>query len=375
MYLADLGAEVWKIEHPVRGDDTRQWQPPALDGISAYFLAMNRGKQSVAIDFAQVAGAGLVAQLADRADVVVENFLPGALARHGLDCASLRARNPRLVTCTIGGYRSDGADAGRPGYDFIIQAESGLMAITGEPDGAPMRVGVAVADVVTGLNAATAILAALLQRARTGVGEHVEIALIDAATAALTNVAGSALMRGESPPRFGNAHEAIVPYQTFEAADGTLVVAVGNDAQFRGCCEALDLGDVAADQRFATNPARVANREALVELLVARLRTGTVASWLARLRAHGVPAGHVAPIAQALDARAADGDLIASYRLTGGGAYRVVGSPLTLGGDRMTADRGAPRLGEHTVDVLARELELSTTAIDELARAGTIGGA
>ena len=273
--LADLGAEVIKIERPGAGDDTRHWGPPwfgAGDGkVAAYFLSCNRGKKSAAIDFAQADGAALVRRLAKDADVVVENFRVGGLEKFGLNAASLRAASPRLVYASITGFGQDGPYAGRAGYDFMIQAMGGLMSITGRPDGepggGPMRVGVAVADLFTGMYTAVAILAALFRRERTGEGAHIDMALFDTQVAVLANQVSNALVSGEDPPRQGNTHPNIVPYQPFDAADRPIVIAVGNDRQFARLAQICGHPEWTADERFATNAARVANRAEIVGLI------------------------------------------------------------------------------------------------------------
>src|SRR2546423_3207239 len=266
MTLADLGADVVKVEHPVGGDETRSWGPPHADGEAAYFLSVNRGKRSVALDLKEPEGRELARELCARADVVIETFRPGGAARLGLDYDAVRRRRSDVVYCTINGFgRREPRD--RPGYAFVIQAESGLMSITGEPDGTPMKVGVAVVDVLAGLNAATAIVAALRRRDRSGDGELIEISLLDSAFAALVNVAENALVTGVDPGRYGNAHPSIVPYQPFRAADGFVAVAAANDGLYRRLCDAVDRPELAADERYATNEARVRHRASLVAQL------------------------------------------------------------------------------------------------------------
>ncbi len=361
MILGDLGAEVIKIERPGTGDDTRQWGPPWVRGPggveSAYYLCANRNKRSAAADLKSEEGRALVRRLARAADVLVENFVPGALEGWGLGYEELARENPGLVFCSITGYGREGPDAGRPGYDFAVQARGGWMAVTGEPDGAPTKVGVAVVDVLTGQNAALAILAALRERDRSGQGQRVEAALLDSALAGLINVAQAALSGAESR-RFGNAHPTIVPYQVFRAADRDLVVAVGNDAQWRRLCDALGAEELALDPRFATNPSRVENREALVPMLAARLRGRTAAEWLDRLDAAGVPC---APV-QSLEEAVRDPAL----RERGGvwtmigeayGEVETVASPLRLSRTPAAIRRPAPALGEHTAEVEERGWE------------------
>jgi crotonobetainyl-CoA:carnitine CoA-transferase CaiB-like acyl-CoA transferase len=303
MLLGDLGADVLKVERPGDGDETRGWGPPFDDrGESAYFLSINRNKLGVAADLDRAADQALLRRLIAEADVVVDNFRRGALARRGLDPATLLAEHPGLVWCTISGF---GPDSDRPGYDFVLQAERGWMAVSGEPEGAPLKAPVAVVDVLTGKDAAIAILGALVGRSGRGAplpaaARHVQVSLAASATAGLVNVAQNAMVSGREPRRWGNAHANLAPYQLFEAADRALVVAVGNDGQWRACAAALELPALASDLRFATNPARLANREALVAALSERLRTRPAAEWLARLDAAGVPAGVVRPVLEAL---------------------------------------------------------------------------
>src|SRR5437764_11862476 len=265
MLLADLGADVVKVERPGEGDETRTWGPPYAGGEAAYFLAVNRSKRSVAVDLKQPEGRALVLDLCAQADVVLENFRPGAAERLGLDAAAVHDRNPAVVYCSITGFGKRGP-RDRPGYDFVVQAESGLMAITGEPDGPPTKIGVALVDVLTGLNAAVAILAALRRRDLGGTGERIEISLLDSALAALVNVAQNALVTGEEPGRFGNAHPSIAPYQPFRAADGWVAVAAANDGLFARLCEVLGRSELARDERFRTNAARVRNRDGVIAL-------------------------------------------------------------------------------------------------------------
>jgi crotonobetainyl-CoA:carnitine CoA-transferase CaiB-like acyl-CoA transferase len=338
MILGDLGADVIKIERTGAGDDTRGWGPPFDErGESAYFLSANRNKLGVAADLDSDDDRTLLERLIADADVVVENFRPGALDRRGLGAAAMLARHPGLLWCTITGF---GAASDRPGYDFVVQAESGWMAITGEPDGAPMKVGVALADVLAGKDAAIAILGALVARGRSAAvgtrsgtaaieARHVHVSLLHSATAALVNVAQNALVSGNEARRWGNAHPNLVPYQLFDAADRPLVIAVGNDAQFAACVRALGLDALAADESVATNAGRVRARERVVTEIARELRTAPAAEWIARLDAAGVPCGVVKPVLEAL--------------------REVSASPLTgVAPQRPGAVRfPPPRLGEH----------------------------
>jgi crotonobetainyl-CoA:carnitine CoA-transferase CaiB-like acyl-CoA transferase len=355
MTLGDLGAEVIKVERPGSGDETRQWGPPWVEGPggreSAYYLCANRNKRSVTADLSTGEGRARVGWLAEGADVLVENFAPGTLERWGLGWELLTARNPGLVLCSITGYGSAGPEAGRPGYDFAVQARAGWMAITGEPGGAPMKVGVALVDVLTAQNAVIGILAALRERDRSGLGQRVEVALIDSAVAGLVNV-GQAALAGRETRRYGNAHPTIVPYQAFAAADRAFVVAVGNDAQWRRLCEVLGLEELSSDPRYATNPARVEHRNDLVPVLAERLAGRSAAEWIARLEAAGVPCALVKTPAEALEDPAVRrrGSV---WRMEGGryGPVEVVGSPLRLSRTPPRLRRPAPSLGQQEEEV------------------------
>jgi crotonobetainyl-CoA:carnitine CoA-transferase CaiB-like acyl-CoA transferase len=331
MMLGDLGADVVKVERPGEGDETRGWGPPFDDrGESAYFLAVNRNKRSVALDLGRPEDRALVGRLVDGADVVVDNFRRGALERHGLDPAGFLERRPSLVWCSITGF---GALSDRPGYDFVVQAEQGWMSITGEPDGAPMKVGVALADVVAGKDAAIAILAALVARGRTGRGRRLVVSLADSAAAALVNVAQNALVTGRDAARWGNAHPNLVPYQLFAAADRPLVVAVGSDAQWLACARALDLEALAAEEALRTNAGRLAARGRVVAAMTRRLRERPAAEWIARLEGAGVPCGRVRTVVEALEET---------------DASALTGVPPSVPG---SIRRPPPRLDEHGEEV------------------------
>ena len=374
--LADLGAQVTKIERPGAGDDTRHWGPPwhgeGEERVAAYFLSCNRGKKSAAIDFAQPEGAVLVRKLAERADVVVENFKVGGLEKFGLDAKSLRAANPRLVYASITGFGQDGPYADRAGYDYIIQGMGGLMSITGLPDGVPgggpMRVGVAVVDLFTGLYTSVAILSALYAREKTGKGAHIDMALFDTQLAMLANQASNALISGKDPPRQGNTHPNIVPYQPFAAADQPIIIAIGNERQFNRLAEICGHPEWATDERFASNGARVANREEMVRLVSEAIAQRSAAEWLGQLEAAGIPAGPINRISQAL------GDVQAQHRqmIRTIAGVPVVGSPLRVDGDRADSDLPPPALGEHTVEVLAG-LGIGSAQIEALRSTQVIG--
>jgi len=374
--LADLGAEVLKIERPGAGDDTRHWGPPwhgeGNERVAAYFLSANRGKKSAAIDFANPEGAALVRQLAQQADVVVENFKVGGLKKFGLDAESLRSANPRLVVASITGFGQDGPYADRAGYDFIIQGMSGLMSITGQPDGAPgggpMRVGVAVIDLFTGMYTATAILAALFRRERTGEGAYIDAALFDTSLAMLANQVSNALVSGNDPPRQGNTHPNIVPYQPFEASDKPLIVAVGNDRQFAKLAELCGHPEWASDERFATNAARVHNRAEMVRLIAQCIRQKSAAEWFAKLDAAGIPAGPINAISEALaDVQAQHRQMVRTFA-----GVPLMGSPVRLDGERADSDMAPPSLGQHTSEVLSG-LSLDRRELDRLRSEGVIG--
>jgi crotonobetainyl-CoA:carnitine CoA-transferase CaiB-like acyl-CoA transferase len=356
MVLGDLGAHVIKVERPGTGDDTRTWGPPWAQGAdgreSAYYLSVNRNKRSVAADFKAEDGRELVRRLARQADVVVENFAPGMLDGWGLGYDALSAENPGLVFCSITGYGSDGPEAGRPGYDFAVQARTGWMAITGDPDGAPSKVGVAVVDVLTGQNAAIAVLAALRERERSGRGQRVEVSLFDSALAGLVNVTQAALVTGAEPRRWGNAHATIVPYQAFQAADRSFVVAVGNDAQWRRLCAAIGAEALAADERFATNPGRVEHRAEVVGALADLFRTRPASEWLGMMENAGVPCAPVQSVGEVLaDPVLTERDGLWPMHGPTYGDVQTVASPLRFGRTPAALRNAAPALGEHTAQV------------------------
>jgi formyl-CoA transferase len=355
--LADLGAEVTKIERPHDGDDTRHWGPPwhgeGDRRVAAYFLSCNRGKRSAAIDFAQPEGAALVRRLAGQADVVVENFKVDGLEKFGLDAASLRSANPGLVYASITGFGQNGPYSDRAGYDYIIQGMGGLMSITGLPDsvpgGGPTRVGVAVVDLFTGLYTCVAILSALYRREKSGEGAHIDMALFDTALAMLANQASNALISGSDPPRQGNTHPNIVPYQPFEAADQPIIIAVGNERQFARLAQMCGHPEWTSDERFASNGARVSNRQEMVRQVSEAIAKKPAAEWLDQLEAAGIPAGPINRISQALD------DVQAQHRqmVRTIAGIPLVGSPVRFDGARADSDLPPPELGEHTNDVLA----------------------
>ncbi len=362
--LADLGAEVIKVERPGAGDDTRLWGPPFTTradgsrGDAAYFMAANRGKKSVALDIATPEGAEIVRRLTADSDVVVENFKTGGLKKYGLDYPALSAINPRLVYCSITGFGQDGPDAGRPGYDFMIQAMGGLMSITGQADGTPgaepMRAGVAVVDLFTGMTAANAILAALLHARATGEGQHIDVALFDVAASILANQAANYFVSGESPGRMGNAHPNLSPYQPFPCTDGSVIVAVGNDGQHRALCRALGRPELGEDDRFATNAARLAHREELVQTLAGLTAAFSMKGLMAALETAGVPCGPVNSIAQVFEEpQAVHRELVIEQSRDDLSApIRTVASPIRLSKTPVSYDRPPPALGADTDAVL-----------------------
>lgn len=371
--LADLGATVWKVEPPW-GDETRGWGPPFERGESAYFLSVNRGKKSIAVDLKHPAGRDVVRELAVRADVVVENFKAGDLARYGLDYASLAPLNPGLVYVSITGFGHTGPRAHEPGYDIALQGMTGIMSVTGDPDGPPTKVGVAWIDVMTGMMAAVGVLAALRERDRSGRGQQLDLSLFDVGLAAMANLAQSYLLTGRPPGRVGNAHPQIVPYQVFEASDGWIVVAVGNDQQYRRLCEAVGRPELAEDPRFRTNAGRVSHRAELVPALAAALQARSRREWMEALGAAGVPCAPVYDLAEAFaDPQAGARGAVWEIAHPLLGRVRTVASPLRHL-SRTPARPGGhpPLLGEHTAEVLAEVLGMSRPRIEELARQGAV---
>lgn len=381
--LGDLGAEVIKIERPGAGDDTRGWGPPFLRDAagretreSAYYLAYNRNKRSLAVDLDSAAGQTLIRDLAARADILVENFKVGGLVQYGLDYESLRAVNPRLVYCSVTGFGQTGPGAARAGYDYLVQGEGGLMSITGEPDAMPVKVGVAVCDVIAGLHGAVAILAALRHRDATGAGQHIDVALLDAAVATLGNQAQGYLTGGEVPPRIGNAHPYIMPYNVFATADGHVILAVGNDSQFGKFCALAGAPDLAADPRFARNADRVRNRTDLQPILETLLAARTTGWWMDELARVGVPA---APINR-IDAVFRDPQVQARgmtvtlpHPVAATGAVELLSYPVKLSATPATHRHAPPTLGQDSDAVLRDVLGLDAARIADLRAAGVVG--
>jgi len=378
--LADLGARVIKVEAP-RGDDTRGWGPPFANDQSGYFLSVNRGKESLAVDLKRPEGRAIVQRLAARADVLIENFKVGDLERYGLDPASLAGANPGLIYASISGYGAGGPRATEPGYDAALQAITGLMAMTGEPEGGPVKLGVAWIDVLTGLHAAVGVLAALHERAETGLGRHLELSLFEVGLASMANQAQGALLTGAAPRRMGSAHPSIAPYQAFATADEPIMLAVGNDRQFARAAAVLGVPEVADDPRFATNAARVEHRAELLPMLQRRLRTAGRGVWLERFRKVGVSATPVLDLPDALrDPQAVALGTVGRYLHPTAGEVPFVRSPLRhrspLGGTEAESDVGdtapPPLLGEHTAAVLREQLGLGDDEIAELVALGAI---
>ena len=378
--LADFGAEVIKIEKPGEGDDTRGWGPPFLknadgsNGDAAYFLSANRGKQSVCIDMASVEGQKLIRALAEKSDVVIENFKVGGLKKYGLDYDSLKLVNPKLIYCSITGFGQDGPYAVRAGYDFMIQGMAGSMSITGEPDGQPMKSGVAYADIFTGLHAVIGITAALFHRERTGVGQFLDLSLLDSQVAVLANQASNYLVGGKVPGRLGNAHPNIVPYQTFETADGHIIMAVGNDRQFKEYCGIIGVPKLADEEHYKTNRARVENRVALTALLTPPMKTRTTTQWVEAFEAASVPCGPINTIAQMFaDPQVLSRGLQIGLTREDGVQVPGVANSIRFSETPVDYDKAPPKLGDGTQSVLIGVLGLSEAAIAELRAHGVVG--
>lgn len=373
MLLGDLGAEVIKVERPGVGDDTRAWGPPFAEGESAYYLCTNRNKKSITVNLKSPAGQEIIRQLARISDVLVENYKVGELAALGLGYEDLKQINPGLVYCSITGYGQTGPDRDLPGYDFVIQGRGGVMSITGEPDGEPMKVGVAVVDITAGLYAANAIQAALLARGKTGKGQAIDIALLDAQVAWLANVASNYLVSGKQPGRFGNAHPTIVPYQSFRARDGFFCLAVGNDGQWQKLCALVQQPELAQDSRFATNPARVQHREELIPRLQEIFQAEEVDSWLEKVAAAGIPCGPVQTIDQVFsDPQVLARDMVWMMPHPTAGEVSLVGSPLKLSETPVTGRLHPPLLGEHTEEILTSILGYSAEEIVRLRKESVV---
>lgn len=361
-FLGDLGADIIKVERPGRGDDTRSWGPPYVQGAdgaptgeSAYYLSANRNKRSIAIDMASPEGANTLRALAGRCDAVVENFKPGGLRKYGLDHETLCAAFPRLVYCSISGFGQTGPNAHRPGYDLLAQAYGGIMSLTGEPEGEPMKVGVGIADVMCGMYAASAILAALRHRDATGKGQHIDIALVDSQVSWLVNEGVNYLTSGELPERRGNQHPNIVPYQVFQAADGHLIVAAGNDAQFARFCALLGRDDLARDARYATNPARLENRAGLIAELSREIEKWGKEALIAEMEKANVPGGPINRLDEVFDSEqvtAREMKISMPHPLAGSGSVDLIGNPVKFSATPVSYRRAPPGCGQHTDEIL-----------------------
>lgn len=382
--LADLGAEVIKVERPGHGDDTRGWGPPFLQddagrdtSETAYFLCANRGKQSITVDIAAAEGQEIIRKLVATADVVIENFKVGDLARYGLDYASLSAIKPDLVYCSITGFGQTGSMRSHAGYDFMIQGVGGLMSLTGDPDevpgGGPKKVGVPVADLMTGMYACVAILAALARRDRQGVGEHIDMALLDCQVAMLSNQAQNYLISGSVPKRYGNAHPNVVPYQSFPSADGHIILAIGNDGQFQRFCHLAGLDHLAIDPRFRTNADRVVHREALAPLIAQAMQTRTTSSWCKELGLHAVPCGPINRLDQTFDEEQTQHrEMRINMRHAIGATVPLVANPIRFRTNPIEYHAAPPLLGQHTDTVLTDVLGMSHADIDHLRTQGVL---
>jgi len=383
--LGDLGAQVIKVERPGTGDDTRLWGPPFLQDAegkptndSAYYLCTNRNKQSIAVDFTQPAGQALIQDLAKTCDVVIENFKVGSLQQYGLDHATLRALNPRLVYCSITGFGQTGPYAARAGYDFLIQGMGGLMSVTGRPDAepgaGPMKVGVALTDILTGLYASTSILAALEARNITGEGQHIDLALLDVGIACLANQGMNYLYSGKAPQRMGNAHPNTVPYQDFPTADGHMILAIGNDGQFAKFCEAVNHPEWATDVRFKTNEGRVTHRGELIPLMRQATVMRSTKEWIALFETVGVPCGPINTIADVFaDPQVQSRGVQFEMQHPVAGPIPLVASPMRLSGTPVQYRHAPPQLGQHTHTVLRDVMGLSAQAIEQLTQQGVLG--
>ena len=375
MTLADLGADVIKIEHPLNGDDTRGWAPFKA-GQSAYFLFLNRNKRSVAMDITDPEVQEILQGYIAEADIIVENYRAGALKKYRLDYETARRINPRIIYCSVTGYGHASPMAARPGYDFVAQAEGGMMSVNGEVEGAPTKVAVAIGDLLAGMNATQSVLAAVIARDRDGIGQHLDIALLDGQVAAMMNVASEYLVTGVPPRRFGNAHPSVVPYQAFPAADGYFVLAVGNNSQFLTLCRhVIDRTELASDERFRTNAARVENRETLSEILTSIFKMRPAAEWLEKLTANGVPNGKIRNIAEVLNApEVLARNMVWDVEHPELGSFRMIGSPLKFSETPLRRPSAPPILGQHNTEVLREVFGLSAERQVALQLRGVLGG-
>ncbi len=383
-FLADMGAEVIKIEKPGEGDDTRGWGPPFVrepsagdPGISAYFLCANRGKKSVTVDMAVPEGQELIRKIAAKSDVIIENFKVGGLAKYGLDYASIKAINPGIVYCSITGFGQTGPYASRAGYDFLVQGMGGLMSVTGEPDsvpgGGPVKVGVAISDQIAGMNALAGILTALVHRERTGEGDHIDVALLDATVSSLINQASTHLVAGTIPGRMGNAHPTVVPYQAFATAKGHIILAIGNDGQFSRFCKAVGLGELGLDPRFVTNTQRIINRASLIPQIAEALAKRSADDWIAMFEPLAVPCGPINTIDKVFqDRQVRARNTVRTLNHLEAGPLPVVANPVRMASHDTTAPKAPPLLGEDTDEVLRELLGLKAAEIAKLKDGGVV---
>lgn len=373
MNLADMGAGVIKVETPGSGDDTRHWGPPFLNGESTYFLSINRGKKSVTLNLKDPRGKELLHRLLERADVLVENFRPGTLERLSFGYSTLAARYPALIYASVSGYGSNGPRASEPGYDVIVQGESGVMSVTGFPEGPPMKMGISIADIITGMYAFQGILLALIARSRTGRGTYVDVALLDSMVSALTYQAGIFFATGQNPERMGNRHPSLAPYEAFMARDGYLIVGVGNEAHWKKFCAAMDLPVLAADPRFETMAGRVQNYSELRASLLERFHERDAADWIAAFRQAGIPCGLIRSVSDVLaDPQLAVREMILAHEHPLAGTVKSMGNPIKLGGASCSADLPAPTLGQHNREVYTDQLGLSEADLDLYTRTGVL---
>jgi crotonobetainyl-CoA:carnitine CoA-transferase CaiB-like acyl-CoA transferase len=382
--LADLGAEIIKVEKPIQGDDTRHWGPPYLKSQqdeapkeSAYFLSANRGKRSITIDIRQQEGQAIIHQLIENCDVLIENFKVGSLQKYHLDYASLSAINPQLIYCSITGFGQDGPYAQRAGYDFLLQGMGGLMSVTGEPDhlpgGGPQKVGVALTDILTGMYATTAIQAAIIEREKSGLGQYIDLALLDVQVACLANQAMNYLVSDETPKRMGNAHPNIVPYQTFQTADGFIILTIGNDSQFADFCEVAQCQALIQDPQFTTNQARVRNREIVIEKLANIIKAKDSEFWLQQLEIKGVPCGPINDIAQVFEnPQIKHRKILGELTHPKNGKVPTIKNPINFSRTPIVYNQAPPNLGEHTEDVLTEWLDYDASTINKLRQSNVI---
>ena len=376
--LADLGAEIIKVEKPIQGDDTRHWGPPFLNNKtaenptgSAYFLSANRGKQSITIDIRHQEGQAIIHQLIDSCDVLIENFKVGSLVKYHLDYASLSAINPKLIYCSITGFGQDGPYAQRAGYDFLLQGMGGLMSVTGEPDhlpgGGPQKVGVALTDILTGMYATTAIQAAIIEREKSGLGQHIDLALLDVQVACLANQGMNYLVSQNTPQRMGNAHPNIVPYQTFQTADGFIILTIGNDSQFADFCQVANCQTLIHDPHFVTNQARVHNRDVVIQQLANIIKAKKSEFWLQHLEIKGVPCGPINDIAQVFEnPQIKHRKMLGELTHPVNGKVPTVANPINFSRTPIVYHQAPPNLGEHTENVLIELLGYDTSTVTEL---------